>query len=132
MSKPIRRGLRPLAAVALALGAAAAAAQPLGATVDSLLAHARRSNPEFALMQREADAAATALEESARLAARSFELGEGELGAVLAARRLAIEGRLAATGQRRDAQYAAARLRLDAHRLWPLDVHPEDEGHMHH
>ncbi|MBI5276715.1 MAG: TolC family protein [Burkholderiales bacterium] len=35
-----------------------AAAQPLGADLPSLLAHARRSNPELAAMQRESDAAA--------------------------------------------------------------------------
>jgi outer membrane protein TolC len=58
MSHPSRRGLRPLAALALALGAAASSAQPLGATVESLLAHARQHNPEFAFMQREAEAAA--------------------------------------------------------------------------
>ena len=37
---------------------AAVAAQTPGATVESLLAYARASNPEFAAMQREADAAA--------------------------------------------------------------------------
>lgn len=46
-----------LGIAALALCAAAAAQTP-GATVESLLAYARASNPEFAAMQREADAAA--------------------------------------------------------------------------
>jgi len=44
-------------AAALAFAAATASAQPLGATVESLLAHARQANPEFAMMQREAEAA---------------------------------------------------------------------------
>ena len=57
MLHPPVRGLVPLLAAMLALAGAPAAAQPLGATVDSLLAHARQTNPEFAFMQREADAA---------------------------------------------------------------------------
>jgi outer membrane protein TolC len=74
MSQSIRRGLGPLAAVSLALGVATAAAQPLGATVDSLLAHARRSNPEFALMQREADAAGARIEPAGNLPDPSFSI----------------------------------------------------------
>ncbi len=50
-------GLVPLLAAALALAGAPAAAQAPGATVDSLLAYARQSNPEFAFMLREAEAA---------------------------------------------------------------------------
>jgi cobalt-zinc-cadmium efflux system outer membrane protein len=81
----------------------------------------------------EAETAAVALEESARLSARAFELGEGELAPVLSTRRLAIDGRIAATSQRREAQYSRARLQLDAHRLWPLDAHPDEEdSHAHH
>ncbi len=57
MSHPSCRGLRPLAALALALGVAASSAQPLGANTESLLAYARQNNPEFAFMQREAEAA---------------------------------------------------------------------------
>ncbi len=48
---------RALIATALTLSAAAAAQTP-GATVQSLLDYARGANPEFAFMQREADAAA--------------------------------------------------------------------------
>jgi outer membrane protein TolC len=57
MFQPFRYGLVPLLATTLAI-AAPAAAQPPGATAESLLAHARAANPEFVLMQREADAAA--------------------------------------------------------------------------
>jgi cobalt-zinc-cadmium efflux system outer membrane protein len=57
MSQPSSRGLRPLAALVLALAMAPGAAQPLGATTESLLAYARQNNPEFAFMQREAEAA---------------------------------------------------------------------------
>lgn len=74
MSPPIRRGLRPLATAALALAMTAAAAQPLGATVESLLAHARQSNPEFALMQREADAAVARVAPAGNLPDPSFSM----------------------------------------------------------
>ncbi len=46
----------PLLAALLGL-AAPAGAQPLGASTESLLAYARQNNPEFAFMQREAEAA---------------------------------------------------------------------------
>lgn len=62
MSFPFRRGLRPLLATLLAtllaVTAAPIGAQPPGATVESLLEHARGANPDFVFMQREADAAA--------------------------------------------------------------------------
>ena len=57
MSPPFRRGLAPLFAALIAAAAPAAARLP-GATVESLLVHARAANPEFAFMQREAEAAA--------------------------------------------------------------------------
>ncbi len=49
-----RRGVAPLLAC---LAGTPALAQPLGATIESLLAYARQHNPEFALMLREAEAA---------------------------------------------------------------------------
>lgn len=55
--KPSRRGLAPLLAAALAVAALSARAQVPGATVESLLAYARQTNPEFAAMLREAEAA---------------------------------------------------------------------------
>jgi outer membrane protein TolC len=55
MLSPLFRGLVPLFAAALA--AAPAAAQMPGANVESLLMYARQNNPEFAFMQREAEAA---------------------------------------------------------------------------
>jgi outer membrane protein TolC len=58
MSFPFHRGLRPLLVACFVTVAAPAAAQPPGATVESLLEHARAANPEFVFMQREADAAA--------------------------------------------------------------------------
>lgn len=52
-----RRGPGPLLAIVLALGTTLVEAQPLGATAESLLAHARQNNPEFVFMRREAEAA---------------------------------------------------------------------------
>jgi outer membrane protein TolC len=82
------------------------------------------------LIWQQADTATRTQETAARLAARAFELGEGDLASVMSSRRLAIESRLAETAQRRNAHAARARLELDAHTLWPLDV-DTDEHHPH-
>lgn len=79
----------------------------------------------------QADRAAFALEEGARLAARAYSLGEGSLDQVLLTRRLALEGRLQAQQARVAGLAADARLKLDAHRLWPLDVDGADTAHAH-
>jgi outer membrane protein TolC len=74
MHQPFRRGLVPLLAAVLALAAAAAVAQPPGATVESLLSYARQSNPEFASMQREAEAAAARAVPAGNLPDPSFSI----------------------------------------------------------
>ena len=74
--------------------------------------------------------AAQALAEAARLAARAYSLGEGSLDQVLLNRRLALEGQLMAQQAQLAALAAGARLKLDAHQLWPLDV-DEDSAHTH-
>ncbi|HQT29881.1 MAG TPA: TolC family protein [Thiobacillus sp.] len=78
----------------------------------------------------QADRAARALAEAARLAARGYELGEGSLDQVLLNRRLALEGQLMAQQTQLDALAANARLKLDSHLLWPLDVET-DSAHAH-
>ena len=78
----------------------------------------------------QADRAAQALTEAARLAARAYELGEGSLDQVLVNRRLALEGQLMAQQTQLDALAANARLKLDSHQLWPLDV-DTDSAHGH-
>ncbi len=78
----------------------------------------------------QAERAAQALEESARLAARAYSLGEGDLDQVLLTRRLALDGRVQARLAQVAALAADARLKLDAHELWPLDVHADD-AHAH-
>jgi outer membrane protein TolC len=76
----------------------------------------------------EAERAAHALAAAATLAARAYGLGEGSLDQVLLMRRLALEGELLARQAQTDALAAQARLKLDAHVLWPLDV---DAGQAH-
>lgn len=78
----------------------------------------------------QAHQAAQALDEAARLAALAYSLGEGSLDQVLVNRRLALEGRLTAQQVQLDALAANARLMLDSHQLWPLDV-DADSAHAH-
>lgn len=65
--------------------------------------------------------AAQAMERNAELIARAYALGEAGLNDTLNARRLAVEGRLAAATAQLDAAEARYRLMLDAHLLWSLD-----------
>ncbi len=65
--------------------------------------------------------AAAQLGQSAEMTARAYQLGEGSLSEVLAARRLANESQLAARQAQLDALELRARLALDAHQLWDLD-----------
>lgn len=71
--------------------------------------------------------AAERLSEAADLTARAYQLGEGSLNDLLAARRLANEAQLAARVMQLDALELRYRLLLDAHQLWAFD---EDE-HSH-
>ncbi len=70
---------------------------------------------------RKAQFAAQAMERNAELIARAYALGEAGLNDTLNARRLAVEGRLAAATAQLDAAEARYRLMLDAHLLWSLD-----------
>ncbi len=70
---------------------------------------------------RKAQFAAQAMERNAELIARAYALGEAGLNDTLNARRLAVEGRLAAVTAQLDAAEARYRLMLDAHLLWSLD-----------
>ena len=70
---------------------------------------------------RKAQFAAQAMERNAELIARAYALGEAGLNDTLNARRLAVEGRLAAATAQLDAAEARYRLMLDAHQLWSLD-----------
>lgn len=70
---------------------------------------------------RKARDAAQAMERNAELIARAYALGEAGLSDTLNARRLAVEGRLAAATALLDAAEARYRLMLDAHLLWGRD-----------
>ena len=78
----------------------------------------------------QADRAARAQAESARLAALAYSLGEGNLDQVLLNQRLALGSQLLAQQAQVDALSAHARLKLDSHQLWPLDV-GADSHHVH-
>ena len=65
--------------------------------------------------------AAERLGEAAEMTARAYQLGEGSLNELLAARRLANEAELSARLMQLDALELHYRLQLDAHRLWALD-----------
>ncbi|MEW6119313.1 MAG: TolC family protein [Pseudomonadota bacterium] len=80
----------------------------------------------------QAELAARALAEAARLAERAYALGEGSFDQILQNQRLALDGALGALRARLDALSADARLQLDSHRLWPLDLDGvADRAHAH-
>ena len=72
--------------------------------------------------------AAERLDRAAEMTARAYQLGEGSLNDLLAARRLANDARLAARLSQLDALELRYRLLLDAHQLWVMDEekHPGD------
>jgi outer membrane protein TolC len=111
-----------------------ATAQDAAIRLEQRLRQEARADFEAAVAQvanwQQADRAAQSLEEAARLAARAYSLGEGSLDQVLVNRRLALEGQLMAQQARLAALAADARLKLDSHRLWPLDV-DADSAHAH-
>jgi len=112
----------------------ATTAQDAAIRLEQRLRQEARADFEAASAQaanwQQADLAAQALAEAARLAARAYSLGEGSLDQVLLNRRLGLEGQLMAQRAQLDALAAHARLKLDAHQLWPLDV-DADSGHAH-
>ncbi|MHB1213961.1 MAG: TolC family protein [Thiobacillus sp.] len=111
-----------------------ATAQDAAILLAQRLRREARADFETAVAQvanwQQADRAAQALAEAARLAARGYSLGEGSLDQVLVNRRLALEGQLMAQQAQLSALSAHARLKLDSHQLWPLDV-DADSAHAH-
>jgi len=79
------------------------------------------------LIWQQAQDAARSVQENAELVARAYNLGESNLTDVLIARRVALESSLSATVSQLDANEARYRLLLDAHQLWPLDLHGGDK-----
>ena len=110
------------------------AAQQATIRLEQRLRMEARADFEMAIAQtanwQQAVRAAQAQTESARLAALAYSLGEGSLDQVLINRRLALESQLMAQQAQLDALSAHARLKLDSHQLWPLDV-DADSAHAH-
>lgn len=65
--------------------------------------------------------AAEHLKRSAEMTARAYQLGEGSLSELLAARRLANDAELAARQAQLEALELRYRLLIDTHRLWDFD-----------
>jgi len=111
-----------------------ATAQDAAIRLEQRLRQEARADFETAVAEvanwHQADRAAQALAEAARLSERAYSLGEGNLDQVLVNRRLALEGQLMAQQVQLSALAAAARLKLDSHQLWPLDV-DADSAHVH-
>lgn len=80
------------------------------------------------LIWQQAQEAARGMRENAELVARAYSLGESSLSDVLSARRLALESGLASIMAQLDANEARYRLLLDAHLLWPMEIH---DGEKH-
>ena len=112
----------------------ATTAQDAAIRLEQRLRQEARADFETAVAEvenwQQADRAAKALAEAARLAALAYSLGEGGLDQVLVSRRLALEGELMTQQAQLSALSALARLKLDSHQLWPLDV-AADGVHAH-
>lgn len=80
------------------------------------------------LIWQQAHEAAHNVRDNAELVARAYSLGESSLADALNARRLALESSLAATIAQLDANETRYRLLLDAHLLWTLDIHKEENN----
>lgn len=95
----------------------AAIRQKVSAEAAGLYRAAVAAYPGWQAAQR----AAEHLTRSADMTARAYQLGEGNLADVLAARRLANDAQLAARQAQFDALETRYRLLLDSHQLWDLD-----------
>lgn len=128
LSVPLPGAARRAASAAAGAEAAASAAREAG-VLRRVSADAARlylsANASLRGWQGSA-AAARQLTQAADLTARAYQLGEGTLTEVLAARRLAFEAQLAARQLQLDALEQGYRLELDAHRLWDLDSAAND------
>ncbi len=99
----------------------AAALQKVTAEAAGLFQTARAARISW----QSASQAATRLVHAADMTARAYQLGEGTMIDLLAARRIANEAQLTARVSQLEALESGYRLRLDAHRLW--DFGPESQ-----
>lgn len=106
-----------LAQTDVAIHREAAATQKISAEAAMLY---QSASAAFASWQAGRNAAAHQTQ-AAEMTARAYQLGEGSLNELLAARRLANEAQLSARLLQLDALELNYRLQLDAHRLWAID-----------
>ena len=106
-----------LAQADVAIHREAAATQKISAEAAMLY---QSASAAFASWQAGRNAAAYQTQ-VAEMTARAYQLGEGSLNELLAARRLANEAQLSARLLQLDALELNYRLQLDAHRLWAID-----------
>ncbi|MCX8086554.1 MAG: TolC family protein [Rhodocyclaceae bacterium] len=120
----------PLPGEARTAGARAASAEADAAAARESLALARAEAEASQAVAAAADGftqwrrhaeVARQMEENARLVEKAWRLGEGQYAELQAARRQAIEARLAASLALLEANEARYRLLLDAHELWDFE-----------
>ncbi len=123
ISIPLPGGARRASSDA-ALAQADVAGRREAATTQKITAESamlyQSANAAFATWQASRNAS-DRLTRAADMTARAYQLGEGSLNDLLAARRLANEAQLSARLIQLDALELRYRLRLDAHRLWDMD-----------
>ena len=134
VSVPISFGQRRATAEGVAQQAAIAADQEAFVKRrlegDIYAAHTQAVS-SFATWQ-QAREAAQAIRSNTELVGKAYSLGESSLSDSLIARRFALESSLAENLAQLDANEARYRLLLDAHQLWPLDEHADDNTHDHY
>ncbi|MHB0927061.1 MAG: TolC family protein [Gallionellaceae bacterium] len=134
VSVPISFGVRVATAQGVAQQAAIAADQEAFVKRrlegDIYAAHIQAVS-SFATWQ-QAHEAAQAIRSNTELVGKAYSLGESSLSDSLIARRFALESSLAENLAQLDANEARYRLLLDAHQLWPLDEHADDNTHDHY
>ena len=123
ISIPLPGGARRASSDA-ALAQADVAGRREAATTQKITAESamlyQSANAAFSTWQ-SSRSAAESLGRAADMTARAYQLGEGSLNDLLAARRLANEAQLAARLIQLDALELRYRLELDAHRLWDFE-----------
>jgi outer membrane protein TolC len=123
ISIPLPGGARRATADAT-VAQAAAAGRREAATLQKITAEAATLYQSASAAQASWQAGRSAAEHlgnAADMTARAYQLGEGSLNDLLAARRLANEAQLNARLLQLDALELRYRLLLDTHRLWDLD-----------
>jgi outer membrane protein, heavy metal efflux system len=124
-------GARRGAAYSQALGEANVAGQRAREVRLKVEAEAARAvsamRADYAKWQRLRDVAERSAA-NAEAIARGYGLGEFTISEMLTARRSALDSTVAETTARLGASASIARLRLDAHEIWALEAHRDEQG----